>query len=152
MSPLCLFPPTHIVIDWSDTCTTVYALATELELNLEYKPTLTHSFVRLIHEKKLLLACFTQNLDALERRAGVPESKLIEAHGNFATHRCSNCRSEYDLELMIDAIKRGEMLVCANCDDSDDSYEGIIPNNIAVFKKDVSIFAWYCFPTCFLAY
>jgi NAD-dependent SIR2 family protein deacetylase len=32
----------------------------------QYKPTPTHLFIRLLHDKGLLRRCFTQNIDSLE--------------------------------------------------------------------------------------
>ncbi|KAL1602298.1 Sir2 histone deacetylase Hst2 [Nothophoma quercina] len=60
-----------------------YTLAQELYPG-KYRPTITHSFINLLHEKGLLLKLFTQNIDCLEREAGVPGDKIIEAHGSFA--------------------------------------------------------------------
>ena len=42
-----------------------YQLAKELFPG-QYKPTPTHLFIRLLHEKGLLRRCFTQNIDSLE--------------------------------------------------------------------------------------
>lgn len=39
---------------------------------------------------------FTQNIDTLERLAGVPPSKIVEAHGSFANAHCIDCQEEYD--------------------------------------------------------
>lgn len=61
-----------------------YALAQELYPG-KFRPTITHSFTHLLHQKGLLLKLFTQNIDCLEREAGVPGDKIIEAHGSFAT-------------------------------------------------------------------
>ena len=36
-----------------------------------------------------------QNIDTLERVAGLPEEKLVEAHGSFHSAHCVNCRKEY---------------------------------------------------------
>lgn len=36
-----------------------------------------------------------QNIDTLERVAGIPEEKLVEAHGSFHTAHCVDCRKEY---------------------------------------------------------
>lgn len=60
-----------------------YTLAQELYPG-KYRPTITHSFIHLLHKKGLLLKLFTQNIDCLEREAGVPGDKIIEAHGSFA--------------------------------------------------------------------
>jgi NAD-dependent deacetylase sirtuin 2 len=40
--------------------------------------------------------------DALERVAGIPAEKLVEAHGTLHTSRCINpeCRKEYDRKWM----------------------------------------------------
>ena len=38
-----------------------------------YKPNLAHYFVRLLHEKKILLRHYTQNIDGLERSKEISE-------------------------------------------------------------------------------
>lgn len=65
-----------------------------------YKPTPCHYFIRLLHDKGLLLRHYTQNVDTLERIAGIPAEKLVEAHGTFYTNHCTACRKEYSLEWM----------------------------------------------------
>jgi NAD-dependent SIR2 family protein deacetylase len=62
-----------------------YMLAQELYPG-KFRPTITHSFIALLHKKGLLLKLFTQNIDCLEREAGVPGDSIIEAHGSFATY------------------------------------------------------------------
>jgi NAD-dependent histone deacetylase SIR2 len=62
-----------------------YTLAQELYPG-NYRPTITHSFINLLYKKGLLLKLFTQNIDCLEREAGVPDDKIIEAHGSFAKY------------------------------------------------------------------
>ena len=44
--------------------------------------------------------CAAQNIDTLERVAGVKEDKVVEAHGTFYTSHCMKCRKEYTLEWM----------------------------------------------------
>ena len=60
-----------------------YTLAQELYPG-KYRPTITHSFINLLNKKGLLMQLFTQNIDCLEREAGVPDELIIEAHGSFA--------------------------------------------------------------------
>ncbi len=48
-----------------------------------FRPTPTHHFIRLLHEKGLLRRCFSQNIDSLESLAGLPREQVIAAHGNF---------------------------------------------------------------------
>lgn len=62
-----------------------YTLAQELYPG-KFRPTITHSFIALLEKKGLLLKLFTQNIDCLEREAGVPDDKIIEAHGSFAKY------------------------------------------------------------------
>src|ERR1700754_5350784 len=64
-----------------------YTLAHELFPG-KFRPTITHAFIKLLHQKGKLHRCYTQNIDTLERMAGVPDFKIIEAHGSFASHRC----------------------------------------------------------------
>ncbi len=41
-----------------------------------------------------LIVCL-QNIDTLERVAGVDGEKLVEAHGTFHTSHCVNCGESY---------------------------------------------------------
>lgn len=65
-----------------------------------FKPTICHYFIRLLEEKGMLLRHYTQNIDTLERVAGISGEKLVEAHGTFHTGHCLECRKEYPLEYM----------------------------------------------------
>ena len=88
-----------------------YTLAHELYPG-RYRPTISHSFVRLLSDKGLLLKLFTQNIDCLDREAGVPEDKIVEAHGSFAHHHCIECRSSFPDNLMKSAVSRGDVPHC----------------------------------------
>lgn len=83
----------------------------------KFLPTLTHSFIRLLHEKGLLLRCFTQNIDTLERRAGIPEDKVVEAHGSFAGNHCISpkCGAEADAEETEKIILAKNIPRCKKC-------------------------------------
>ena len=39
----------------------------------------------------LLLRHYTQNIDTLEREAGLKDQKLVEAHGAFHKGHCIDC-------------------------------------------------------------
>lgn len=88
-----------------------YALAHELYPG-KFQPTLSHSFIRLLSDKGLLLKLFTQNIDCLERQAGVPDGKIVEAHGSFAQQRCIECKTPYPDDLMKQAVTRNEVPHC----------------------------------------
>ncbi|KAI5896593.1 NAD-dependent deacetylase sirtuin-2 [Schizophyllum commune H4-8] len=91
-----------------------YSLAQELYPG-KYKPTLTHAFINLLYKKNKLQMCFTQNIDTLERMAGVPEHKIIEAHGSFATQKCIECGKPFDGKLMKEYVHRGHVPRCLDC-------------------------------------
>ena len=55
---------------------------------------------------------FTQNIDCLERAAGVPAECLVEAHGSFATHRCVECRADYPDARKRAAVAEREVPRC----------------------------------------
>ncbi|GBG27195.1 NAD-dependent protein deacetylase hst2 [Hondaea fermentalgiana] len=84
-----------------------YKLAKEMWPD-NFKPSPTHLFVRLLHDKGLLRRAFTQNIDTLERVAGVPDDKLVEAHGSFANSSCTRCRKPFDAERSKNAILEGK--------------------------------------------
>ncbi|RXM97906.1 NAD-dependent protein deacetylase sirtuin-2 [Acipenser ruthenus] len=88
-----------------------FTLARELYPG-QFKPTVCHYFMCMLKEKGLLRRCYTQNIDTLERVAGLQEEDLIEAHGTFHTSHCLNflCREEYGLPWMKDIVFFGESL------------------------------------------
>jgi NAD-dependent deacetylase sirtuin 2 len=45
---------------------------------------------------------YTQNIDTLERLAGICDDKLVEAHGTFHTAHCidPSCKAEYSQQWM----------------------------------------------------
>ncbi len=88
-----------------------YTLAHELYPG-RYRPTITHSFISLLHQKGRLLKLFTQNIDCLEREAGVPGDMIVEAHGSFATQRCIECKTEYPDESMKETVTKKQVPHC----------------------------------------
>ncbi|XP_048216951.1 NAD-dependent protein deacetylase sirtuin-3, mitochondrial isoform X3 [Perognathus longimembris pacificus] len=87
-----------------------FTLAKELYPG-NYRPNVTHYFLRLLHDKGLLLRLYTQNIDGLERVSGIPAGKLVEAHGTFASATCIVCRRSFPgencwAEVMADRVPR----------------------------------------------
>ena len=72
----------------------------------KYKPTYAHCFIRL-YEKGLLLRVYSQNIDGLERVAGIPENLLVEAHGSFSSASCVDCGAGYPMERLYQDLKDG---------------------------------------------
>ncbi|KAH9985065.1 DHS-like NAD/FAD-binding domain-containing protein [Russula compacta] len=107
-----------------------YTLAKELYPG-KYRPTLTHSFIKLLSDKGLLGLCFTQNIDTLERRAGIPAGKIIEAHGSFATQRCIECKRSFSDTEMKQVVKEERIPRCKSC-------KGLVKPDIVFFGESVT--------------
>ncbi|XP_040977821.1 NAD-dependent protein deacetylase sirtuin-2 [Aquila chrysaetos chrysaetos] len=92
------------------------ALARELYPG-QFKPMVCHYFMRLLQEKGLLLRCYTQNIDTLERVAGLEPKLLVEAHSTFFTSHClrPSCRQPYGLQWMKERIFSSLVPKCKKC-------------------------------------
>ncbi|XP_062405300.1 NAD-dependent protein deacetylase sirtuin-3, mitochondrial isoform X2 [Sardina pilchardus] len=104
-----------------------FALAKELYPG-NYRPNLTHYFVRLLHDKGQLLRMYTQNIDGLER--SVPANMLVEAHGTFATATCTVCRRDYKGEELYADVMKGAIPKCPTC-------KGVIKPDIVFFGEEL---------------
>lgn len=64
----------------------------------------------------MLTRCYTQNIDGLERAAGVPAEALVECHGTMRTARCSRCNAAVkDMEAVWERAPGGKAPVCEHC-------------------------------------
>lgn len=80
------------------------------------KPTVSHSFLALLAKKGLLHKHFTQNVDCLDRAAGVPQDKTFLVHGSWASQHCSRCQKPYPDEEMSKAVESGSVPRCQSDD------------------------------------
>ncbi|CAL8080674.1 unnamed protein product [Calicophoron daubneyi] len=112
-----------------------YRLAKELYPSGRYKPNIAHYFIRLLHEKSRLLRVYTQNIDSLERLAGIPEKKLIEAHGTFLKATCTVCLSKAPTEVVKKAIDTSTVPKCKKCG-------GVIKPDIVFFGENLPARFW----------
>ncbi|KAG7276848.1 hypothetical protein CRUP_007985 [Coryphaenoides rupestris] len=106
-----------------------FALAKELYPG-NYQPNLTHYFVRLLHDKGQLLRMYTQNIDGLERLAGIPPERLVEAHGTFATATCTVCRRTYEGEDLRGDVMKATIPKCPTC-------TGVVKPDIVFFGEEL---------------
>lgn len=90
-----------------------FALARELYPG-QFKPTVCHYFLRMLKDKGLLTRCYSQNIDTLERVAGLEGEDLIEAHGTFHTSHCVSflCRKEYSMDWMKSTVLNADISLC----------------------------------------
>ncbi|KAI1635969.1 NAD-dependent deacetylase sirtuin-2 [Biscogniauxia mediterranea] len=106
-----------------------YVLAKELYPG-NFHPTVSHAFIALLAKKNLLRMLFTQNIDCLERAAGVPPELIIEAHGSFATQRCIECKSPFPDDAMRAHVERGDPPLCAR-----EGCAGLVKPDIVFFGE-----------------
>lgn len=93
-----------------------------------FKPTPSHYFVKLLQEKGLLLRHYTQNIDTLERIAGIEHEKLVEAHGTFYSNHCIDCNEEYSMEWAKKEIFADSVPTCTSCN-------GVVKPDIVFFGE-----------------
>ena len=86
-----------------------YRIAKEMYPRDEFVPTRAHRFVRCLQDKNVLGKCYTQNIDGLERKAGVGADKLVEAHGSFSGDgMCGICGDGCEEELLRETCTQTE--------------------------------------------
>ncbi|XP_065342150.1 NAD-dependent protein deacetylase Sirt2-like [Cloeon dipterum] len=114
----------------------------------QYKPTASHYFIRLLHEKGVLLRHYTQNIDSLEILAGIPEEKVVEAHGTFRTSHCMSCKKEYKLDWLKAQLATDDKDFVPKCR----CCKGIVKPDTTFFGEDLPERFYSCtevdFPAC----
>ncbi|XP_073460774.1 NAD-dependent protein deacetylase sirtuin-3, mitochondrial isoform X1 [Aquarana catesbeiana] len=93
-------------------------------------PNPAHYFLRLLNDKGLLLRLYTQNIDGLERVAGIPTEKLVEAHGSFSSATCTMCLKEYPGKAFRDSVLESQVPRCSACG-------GLIKPDIVFFGEQL---------------
>lgn len=69
-------------------------------------PTPFHFFIKLLDNNDLLLRCYSQNVDGLEKAAGLPSSKVINAHGVMDVCHCLDCGQEFPISFCMNQIMK----------------------------------------------
>ncbi|EDQ85835.1 uncharacterized protein MONBRDRAFT_28881 [Monosiga brevicollis MX1] len=106
-----------------------FTLAKELYPG-NFDPTPCHYFIKLLQDKGVLLRHYTQNIDTLERAAGVRDDLLVEAHGSFAQAACIDCSHRHDTEWVKSQIDKDAVPRCESCG-------GIVKPSIVFFGEDL---------------
>ncbi|KAF7560577.1 hypothetical protein G7046_g3571 [Stylonectria norvegica] len=75
----------------------------------------THKFIAMLNERGKLLTNYSQNIDNLEVKAGVPKDKLIQCHGSFGTASCVQCGYQTAGEKIFHEIKADKIPRCPRC-------------------------------------
>ncbi|CAF1684207.1 unnamed protein product, partial [Adineta ricciae] len=98
-----------------------------------YLPNVIHYFIRYLHDQNILHRVYTQNIDGLERMAGIPADKIVEAHGTFMTATCQRCGQKYASEDIRQRIFDDEIPRCTKSS----RCTGVIKPDIVFFGEDL---------------
>ena len=80
------------------------------------KPTKTHLFMGFLCKKGIVKKIYTQNVDGLELKAGVPIDKMVFAHGKITEAACPTCWKEYDINVLRDEyVMKDKIMYCTSC-------------------------------------
>ena len=81
------------------------------------EPNAGHRALAKLVEQGRMTAIITQNIDGLHQRSGVPESRIIELHGNSTYASCLDCGHRHELEPIKKAfLGNGALPICEKCD------------------------------------
>ncbi|SOV09131.1 related to NAD-dependent histone deacetylase [Ustilago sp. UG-2017a] len=116
-----------------------------------FKPALAHYFLTLLQNKGKLKRLFTQNVDTLERIAGVESDKIVEAHGSFATSTCIVCKHRVDDDWIRAKVMNGEVARCPRDKCSGKKRgkgdgEGLVKPDIVFFGESLPSRFFRCMP------
>ena len=75
-------------------------------------PSLCHSFIRTLECRKKLLRNYTQNVDGIEKIAGISTDKAIQCHGSMSSFSCMKCKKRKPLDYVINSIILGNVPTC----------------------------------------
>ena len=94
-----------------------------------FKPTPAHYLSVLFQKKGLLHKYYTQNIDDLDRRAGLEYPTLVECHGTYRTSTCEKCKKQYLTDDIKHIIQNDEIPYC--------SCGGIIVPDVVMYGDDL---------------
>ncbi|VDP46722.1 unnamed protein product [Soboliphyme baturini] len=93
-------------------------------------PTVAHFFMRLLHDKGLLLRVYTQNIDGLERAAGIPVHKIVQAHGTLDSCHCQHCQAVHPIHYLKSQAAKVAVPRCVVC-------KGTLRPDIVFYNEDL---------------
>jgi NAD-dependent SIR2 family protein deacetylase len=71
----------------------------------QWKPTLSHYFIQVLHDKGLLNRLYTQNIDGLDHQMYLPGDRIVNVHGSLAEIRCEFCGADYPSDQFRDEVR-----------------------------------------------
>jgi len=95
---------------------TIWKMSLEGGLLTQAKPNLAHYAIAELYNLGKLDCIITQNIDNLHQKAGVPEDKVFELHGNMGWVVCLSCRRRFPMPEVLQKIREGiEVPDCPDC-------------------------------------
>lgn len=77
-------------------------------LTTNAKPNLAHYAIAELDSLGKLDCVITQNVENLHQKAGVPDTRVFELHGNMQWAKCLNCGQRYPFEQIQAGVDKGE--------------------------------------------
>lgn len=106
----------------------------------QFRPTAGHRFIKCIEDHGKLLRNYTQNIDTLEKQAGI--NKVVECHGSFAKATCTSCGYCVDGEVIKDDVLSQKVPKCPKCHGKNSAGPadglGVMKPNIVFFGEQLS--------------
>ncbi len=78
-------------------------------------PNPAHKALVTLHDMGLLEAVITQNIDGLHQKAGLPDERVIELHGNTLRIRCMSCGQTSSIHEAQQRIEAGDLAPECEC-------------------------------------
>jgi NAD-dependent deacetylase len=93
-----------------------WKMFTEAGLTAEAEPNPTHYAITELYQLGKLDCIITQNVDNLHQKAGIPQDKVFELHGNMQHAVCLSCHKRFPMKETLQRLKEGEEIPdCPYC-------------------------------------
>ena len=94
----------------------IWKMSTESGLLTAAEPNSAHYAIAKLYHLGKLDCVITQNIDNLHQKAGVPDDKVLELHGNMEWAVCLSCRRRFPMPEVVQRIGEGlEVPDCPDC-------------------------------------
>ena len=125
------FPEAVFTIDYFDQNPAPFFEVSKLFLVGHFKPVAPHFLTSLFYKHGMLLRVYTQNVDGLDIKAGVPKDFVVECHGSNATNTCRKCGNHATYEEYEEEFKKGQIVYCKKCG------TGVVKPDTVFFGEDL---------------
>ncbi len=95
----------------------LWKMSVESGLLIDAKPNAAHYAIAELHQLGKLDCVITQNIDNLHQRAGVPQDRVFELHGNMSWVVCLGCHRRFPMREVLEKLAKEnvEILDCPEC-------------------------------------